>query len=111
MTKLAESLRDWQSDSFTRTLKNEIAGLKPGTLPLYQGTTQGGIVDDSNITVTVMNVGEEDNSILATVGVFFDEIVGGCSCGDAPTSENAYCEIRVSINKLTAETEFDVISG
>jgi hypothetical protein len=111
MMKLAKSLRDWPSDSFTRTLKSEIEGLKPGTLPLYKGTTQGGIVDDSNITVTVMNVAEEDNAIQATVGVFFDEMVGGCSCGDAPASENAYCEIRVSIDKSTAETEFEVNPG
>lgn len=110
MTKLINSLSDWQSESFARTLKGEMESLKPGTLPLYKGTSQGGMVDDSNIAATVMNVAEEDHAILATVGVFFDEIVGGCSCGDAPASDNAYCELRVTIDKSTAETEFVVIS-
>lgn len=110
MTKFVNSLRDWQSESFSRTLKSEIESLKPGTLPLYNGTSQGGIVDDSNITATVMNFAEEDDNILATVGIFFDEIVGGCSCGDPPAADNAYCELKVTINKSTAVAEFAVIS-
>ena len=48
--------------------------------------------------------------IQAKVGVFFNEIIGGCSCGDDPLSENAYCELQVSIDKVTAEAEFSVNS-
>ena len=109
MVNLPKSLHDWQTDSFGRTLKDEIEALKPGILPLYKGTSQGGIIDDSNITVTVMNFAEEEDTILATVGVFFDEVVGGCSCGDAPTADNAYCEMLVRIDKNSAGTEFAVV--
>jgi hypothetical protein len=37
------------------------------------------------------------------VGVFFREIVGGCSCGDEPFAADGYCEIELRIDKETAE--------
>lgn len=84
--------------------------LEASVLPLDKGTTQGGLVDDSNISATIINFTEEEGYIQAKVGVFFNEIIGGCSCGDDPLSENAYCEIQVSIDKATAEAEFSVTS-
>jgi len=37
------------------------------------------------------------------------EIVAGCSCGDDPQSQNAYCAMRVRIDKTTAAAAFAVI--
>ena len=109
MSRFTHSLRNWGSDSFAQTLKDEIECLQKGELPLEQGTSQGGHVDDSNISATILSIVDGDELIQAKVGVFFDEIVGGCSCGDEPITENAYCEIQVSIDKKTAEAEFAVI--
>ena len=108
MAKFINSLSNWGLDSFSQTLKSEIENLESTALPLDKGTTQGGLVDDSNISVTIMNFTEEEGFIQAKVGVFFNEIIGGCSCGDDPLSENAYCELQVSIDKVTAEAEFSV---
>ena len=110
MLKFTTSLTNWGSDSFSQTLKNEMENLEASVLPLDKGTSQGGLVDDSNISATIINFTEEERYIQAKIGVFFNEIIGGCSCGDDPLSENAYCEIQVSIDKDTAETEFAVIS-
>lgn len=110
MPKFTTSLTNWGSDSFSQTLKNEMENLEASVLPLDKGTTQGGLVDDSNISATIINFTEEEGYIQAKVGVFFNEIIGGCSCGDDPLSENAYCEIQVSIDKATAEAEFSVTS-
>ena len=110
MIKLAASLGNLGDDAFARTLKTELEGLTMGSLPLEKGTTQGGQVDDSDISVTVIDAFDRETSIQAKVGVFFREIVGGCSCGDEPVAENAYCEILVSIDKETAVAEFSVIS-
>jgi len=109
MTRLSESLRDWPSDTFVKTLKRELTGLKPGILPLAGGLSRGGLVDAGDISVTVLNVTDNPQTIEAKVGVFFTEIVGGCSCGDDPSTENAYCELRVGIDKATAEAEFHPI--
>jgi len=109
MPILKKSLQNYNSDEFSKTLKAELTVLKKGVLPLYAGTTQGGMVDDSNISVTIINFSDNDNAIQAKVGVFFNEVIGGCSCGDDPLSENAYCEFMVRIDKETAQASFNSI--
>ncbi len=109
MPDLPNSLRDWQSDAFAQTLKIEIEDLKSGALPLQNGLSQGGIVDDSDISVSVINFNDDEDTVQAKVGVFFTEIVAGCSCGDGPMSLNAYCQMLVSIDKTTSEAAFTVI--
>ena len=99
---------DYDSELFTRSLKNYIEDLPSNTLPLNQRTTQGGIVDDSNISASILSVSNTDDFIQAKTGVFFTEIVGGCSCGDDPVSLNVYCEIIVFFNKHTGELQFSV---
>jgi hypothetical protein len=109
MPRLPNSLRDRQTDCFALTLKSEIGNLPAGTLPLDQGVTQGGYVDDSDMAITVLHATEDDASIQAKVGVFFTEIVASCGCGDEPMPTNAYCDMQVRIDKATAEAEFTLI--
>lgn len=109
MPKLANSLRDWQSAAFSQTLKNEIRKLEPGALPLEKGVSQGGHVDDSDLTTTVLHVVDDECAIYARVGIFFTEIVGSCGCGAEPMPQNAYCEMRISIDKATAESRFTLL--
>lgn len=103
------SLRAWNTESFARTLKSEIEHLPAGSLPLDQGTSQGGRVGDTGITATIIRVAGDGDAIEADVGIFFSEIVGGCGCGDDPISEHAYCEMRVRIDRATAEVEFSMV--
>jgi hypothetical protein len=109
MIRLKLALNDCRSRLFAQQLKRELEHLQPGTLPLEQGTTQGGQVDDSNISATVVAVQADAGVIRARVGIFFNEIVGGCSCGDDPLSVNAYCQIQVSIDRASAEAEFAML--
>ena len=109
MTRLKLSLNDCRSGLFARQLKYELEHLQAGTLPLEQATTQGGQVDDSNIAANVIEVCEEGDWVRARVGIFFNEVVGGCSCGDDPLSVNAYCLIQVSIDRESAEAEFALL--
>ncbi|MDH5472618.1 MAG: glucosamine--fructose-6-phosphate aminotransferase [Gammaproteobacteria bacterium] len=110
MQKLTASLNAWNTESFNHTLKNEIENLAPGILPLEQTTTQGGMVDDKNISATITSSSETGELIQVKTGIFFNEIIGGCSCGDDPASENAYCEIMISIDKKTATATFKIIT-
>ncbi len=109
MTTLLASLQRWQTDGFNQALKHELEHLAAGALPLERGTSRGGFVDDSDISVSVTSTTDDEHSIQAEVGVFFTEIITGCSCGDDPMRENAYCEIQVSIDKSTGEAEFSII--
>ena len=108
MTQLAGSARAWPSEAFAATLKNEIERLPPGSLPLEQGLASGGRIDDSRITATFLRCHEDGGAIQADIGVFFEEIVGGCSCGDDPLVQQAYCELRVRIDRTTGEALFRV---
>lgn len=90
-------------------LKRELEGLPSRTLPLHMCTTRGGYVDDSQISATVIKVEQDQHRVQCKVGIFFTEIIVGCGCGDDPFPENAYCELMVSIDKITAEAEFEVV--
>ena len=109
MPKLANSLHDWNTDVFSRTLKHELEHLPSGSLPLERGVSQGGMIDDSNIAATVLSFNENETIIQAKAGIFFTEIMINCGCGDDPMPTNAYCEIQISIDKATAETQFDIL--
>lgn len=110
MPKFTAALLDSQTGSFETSLKRELEGLPAGSLPLDRATTRGGYVDDSDISVTVLHVQRDAHRVLCKIGIFFTEIVAGCGCGDDPVPENAYCELRLSIDNRTAEADIEVIS-
>ncbi len=110
MIRLNVPLIECDPGLFAQRLKSALEHLPPGTLPLAQATTQGGRVDDSDISVTVVALRDDGDFIRARVMVFFSEVVGGCSCGDDPLASNAQGEFEVSIDRRTADAEFSVIS-
>lgn len=110
MPRFPNALAAWQSDTFARTLKNEIESLAPGALPLSKGTSRGGMVDDSDLTAMVLTSAETENSLVADVGIFFTEILAACSCGDEPQALNSYCPLQIQIDKASAEAEIHVLS-
>lgn len=111
MTKFQNALLNWNSNSFKHALKKEIENLSAGTLPLGNGISQGGYIDDNDITATILSASDNHSAIDAKVGVFFTEIVGGCNCNDDPIEVNAYCELIISIDKTTSEADIIAISN
>lgn len=109
MVTLSRSLNCWGTDMFNQTLKSELEGLESGALPLDKGSMRGGAIDDSDISVTLINVSDNEHFILAKVGVFFHEVSAGGACGDDPLLENAYCVLQASIDKATADAQFTVV--
>lgn len=103
MIKFSKSLLHYPSEAFKRVLKEEIESCDKKLLALEKGTTQGGYVSDEPITATVLRITDQSDTIQADVGIFFTEIVICCGCGDDPMPVNAYCEMRLLINKQTAE--------
>lgn len=108
VTRLGKSLRAWNTDAFAGILKAEILGLGAGVLPLHEAAA-GGCVDEGDVEITVLGTGDSAAEIHVNVGVFFAEVIAGCSCGDEPSASNAYCELRVSIDKTTGLARFAVI--
>ena len=94
-------------DGLGAALKAWIEGLGPGLLPLERCAARGGLVDDSAVTATVIAASVTADRIEARVGVFFTEILGGCSCGDDPAVENAYCELQLRIDRRSGDARFE----
>ena len=84
-------------------------GLGAEVLPLQAATLHGGQVDGCDIAVTVIDSRESGQAIQARVGVFFTELIGGCSCGDDPHTVPAYCVLQVTIDKQTGDAGFEVV--
>ncbi len=106
MPRLPNALRDWQTAAFAQTLKRDIEALPAGALPLREAASHGGHVDDSAVSATVIGYAADGGWIRARVGVFFAEIIVGCSCGEDPPSLSAYGEFEVSIDRVTGEASF-----
>ncbi|MDT8387442.1 MAG: glucosamine--fructose-6-phosphate aminotransferase [Thiogranum sp.] len=107
--RFSRALQAWGSDDFADLLKQAVATLETGVLPLDRGGALGGYVDDSDMTVTVIAVTDDPDSVHARIGVFFQELLAGCSCGDEPSPINGYCELDVTIDRITAEVTFSLI--
>ena len=109
MVTYTQSIQNFQSDIFKHDFKYFIENISPGILPLFKCTSQGGIVDESNISASVLSITESFDTINVKTAIFFTEIVGGCNCADDPVSVNAYGELVIGINKLSKEVSFSVI--
>ncbi|MFW2372561.1 MAG: glucosamine--fructose-6-phosphate aminotransferase [Gammaproteobacteria bacterium] len=110
MQHLTLSNLDLESRSFTRNFKHYLEQLEPDSLPLHRCTSQGGMVDDTNISVSILSVEETESTIEVKIAVFFTEIIGGCSCGDDPLSENAYGELLAIIDTASRKLTFSVLN-
>ena len=101
--RFAQSLQAWGSPQFEAVLKQEIAR-QAAELPLQQGLATGNYVADAPVSVIINRVAGEGDTIRVLAGVFYQSVIGGCSCADDPTpvSEiNEYCEVQLDIDKAT----------
>ena len=106
MIHLAKSLRAWGTPDFQAILKQELAQ-HADLLPLQQGLSSSSSVADTPITVVVHSVAELEKVIRVRAGIFYQGLVGGCSCADDPTppgENDEYCEVRLDMDKTTAAT-------
>jgi hypothetical protein len=105
---LGNSARAWNTDAFPAVLKAEIRRLGTGSLPL-QEVAAGWRVDDDDVQITMLGSSDSATEIHVNVGVFFSEIIAGCSCGDEPAASTTYCELRVTINKANGQASFEAV--
>lgn len=79
-------------------LQQALMELPPGSLPLHHGCLQGGWVDDSDLSLSMLGNSFEGDRAVVRVGVFFSEVVGGCNCHDDPVNNNAYAVVEVRLD-------------
>lgn len=104
MIRFDKALRAWGTPDFKAVLMQELTQ-SADHLPLQQGLSHGNYVTDDPITVAINSIAETDETICIKAGIFYQGVIGGCSCADDPTpiSESSeYCEVRLDIDKATA---------
>ena len=113
MIKLTKTIQALKSDSYKKVAKEEIQNIEPDLLPLQQGLSLSSYVGKSPISVVILNMTEEINTLNIKTGIFYTGIIAGCSCSDDPSptdEQNEYCELQFCINKDTAETEVRLLN-
>jgi hypothetical protein len=105
--KLIKALNAWGSPFFEQVLKHELQGLSHAVLPLQQSLAQSSMVSDSAFSVVILQVTETEAFLQVKAGIFYNGIIAGSCCADDPTpvcEQTEYCELRLEINKSTAQT-------
>ena len=113
MIRLNNALRAWGTPDFKAVLKQEIAQLGADHFPLQQGLSSGNYVTDDPITVAINSVTEMEKVIRIKAGIFYQGVMGGCSCADDPTpisESNEYCVVQLDIDKKTAATAVALVT-
>ena len=113
MIRLSKALNAWGTPDFEGILKNEIAQMDASQLPLQQGLTTSSYALDDKIRAMIIAVSESENFIHAKAGIFYNGIIAGCNCADDPTpvdEQSEYCEVRLDIDKKTAETTVTLVA-
>jgi hypothetical protein len=95
--KLVDSVGAFGGPAFAEVLRRELLALPDGHLAI--AGEQGGLVDPASLGLTLLSSRADAERIEVVVGVFFTEIVGGCSCGDEPFGVNGYLELSVRIDR------------
>lgn len=113
MIRLKKTLDAWGTPDFEAVLKNEISQMKVDQLPLQQGLTSSSHALDDNIKAVIIAVSESEKFIHVKAGIFYSGIIAGCNCADDPTpveAQSEYCEVRLDIDKTTAETTVALVA-
>lgn len=108
MTRFSDALRAWNTQDFARTLTRRIEALGAELQPLERAAPHGGRIDPGSLKAALLAASEDASALHARVGVFFTEVLAGCSCGDGPTPIDAYCELQVRIDKASGEASFSL---
>jgi hypothetical protein len=105
MPRLIRSIQAWGTPRFEAVLREEIAQLGAGVLPLQAGLTSGSIGLDDKVSAMILGVTEAPDAIRVRAGIFYTSILAGCACADDPTPENEnaeYCQVELEIDRRGA---------
>lgn len=106
MALLRRSLERWPGAEFGALLVAEFEALPPRERSFLQQASQGWTVDTETVYASFIDAVAEPDQINARLGVHFTELVAGCGCGDDVTGQQAYCEVRVLIDRRNGDARF-----
>jgi hypothetical protein len=108
--KLEKSANAWGTSDFAEVFKQEVAE-HADDLPLQQGLSSSSYALTDRIEAMIIGSMEEEGVLKVKAGIFFEGVLGGCSCADDPTpveNQPEYCEMLVEIDGKTGEATASV---
>lgn len=109
MMTLPASLSAWGSSDFSSVLKSEIEALGSDGLSLVRCATVSGHFADE-ISVMILRMHDTEDVIEVKIGVLYTEIEPAYCCPMMPMEHSSMCEMKITIDKSTAKTVFDLIN-
>lgn len=103
MLDLNDPLRAFGTPGFGALFKQALAR-QAALLPLQAGLSAGNYVADGPVSVSINSVAALDDVIRVRAGVFYQSVMGGCSCAGDPTTSGEtpeYCEVQLDIDRRT----------
>mgnify|MGYP006271736693 CR=1 FL=1 len=76
---------------------------------LAAATEQGGRVDPASIRLSLLS--RDTAGGWLRLGVFGEEVVGGCSCGDEPYAVGFYVELRLRLDPASGTAEIGLATA
>lgn len=113
MFYLPLSLQAWDSDEFTDIIKQEVCSLDAELLPLQQGLKYSSYAISDRLSMSILNISHNEESITVKAGLFYNGIIAGCSCSDDPTPTDEtteYCDVLFCIDRKTAKTSVELVA-
>lgn len=108
---LPKTLAAWQKDDFKQIAKAEIERLDGKLLPLQAGLSHSTYALTDKFSAIVYAPKSADTDFFRA-SISYSGIIAGCSCANDPTPVDEiteFIELKVLINKETAEAEFKLI--
>lgn len=104
--KLPKSLKAWQTKEFDDVLLTE---LEDAAFPL-ELTNQDtfSFADLDSMEISVQETDHDDDSIIVTMVVGYDERTGSGGCGGEINKSAKNCDVTITICKETGEVEYEI---
>jgi len=112
MLYLKQSVKAWNTDSFNSVLIKELRSIDSNLLPLQEGLSNSNYAMGDNISAIILHSEENNGHLQIKAGLFYSGIIAGCNCADDPSpvdEVNEYCEVLLSIEINTAQTNVSLI--
>lgn len=107
--ELPAAVSAWRAGDADAALLHALTPVIAGHALLATATEQGGRVDPASVRLSLLGVAAAGDGLR--LGVFGEEIVGGCSCGDESYAAGFYVELMLRLDPVNGTAEIGLATA
>ncbi|MBF0264450.1 MAG: hypothetical protein HQL46_04200 [Gammaproteobacteria bacterium] len=88
-----------EQNEISSKLKKYLLSLPPEKFSLGELTRFTGFIDNESFSFNILSIQKNSDTIQVKLGLFFNEIMGGCNCSEEPFHEINYSEANYLLTK------------